>query len=89
MKNKVLIKLSVPEINGTFDIFIPTNELIWKIKKLIVKSVNDLTGESLDLSKDYVLLNAHTGQVYTNNITIFETDIRNATELVLILQKSN
>ena len=87
MKNKVLIKLIVPEVDSTFDLFIPTNELIWKIKKLVTKSINDLTGDSLDMSKDYILINKLTGQIYQNNATIFNTDIRNATELVLLLEK--
>ena len=82
MKNKVLIKLIVPEIDNTFDLFIPTNELIWKIKKLVTKSINDLTGDSLDISRDYILKNKLTGQIKSNNLTVFNTDIRNATELV-------
>lgn len=88
MKNKVLIKLTAPEIDYSFDIFIPTNELVWKIKKLIVKSINDLTGVGLDLNVDYILLNQTTCQVYPNNITIYQTDIRNATELILLLEKN-
>ena len=88
MNNKVLIKLIVPEIDNTFDLFIPTNELIWKIKKLVTKSINDLTGDSLDISRDYILINKLTGQIYSNNLTVFNTDIRNATELVLILEKN-
>ena len=35
MNNKVLIKLIVPEIDEEFDIFIPVNEIIWKIKKCL------------------------------------------------------
>ena len=88
MKNKVLIKLIVPEIDNVFDLFIPTNELIWKIKKLVIKSINDLIGDSLNMNANYILINKLTGQIYENNITIFNTDIRNATELVLILEKN-
>ena len=38
MKDKVLIKLIVPEIDKTFDLFLPVNELIWKVKKLFGKN---------------------------------------------------
>ena len=38
MENKVLIKLLVPALDRNFDLFIPVNELIWKINKLMVKS---------------------------------------------------
>ena len=36
MNNKVLVKLLVPELNSSFDIFLPVNELIWKIKRMLV-----------------------------------------------------
>lgn len=84
MNNKVLVKLIVPELDHTFDIFIPVNELIWKVKKLLVKSVSDLLGVPLDLNQQYVLMNQSTGKVYDNNQVIIDTDIRNATELVLL-----
>ena len=84
MNNKVLIKLIVPEIDETFDLFIPVNELIWKIKKLAAKAINDLTGGSLDLEKDYVLINKNNNTIYDNNAVVINTDIRNATELLII-----
>jgi len=31
MKNKVLVHVLVPELDADFDLFIPVNELIWKI----------------------------------------------------------
>ena len=86
MKNKVLIKIIVPEIDEKFDIFIPVNELIWKIKKLIIKSINDLTNNSLYMCDNCFLINKLTSQVYSNNEFVINTDIRNATELILILK---
>lgn len=88
MKNKVLIKLIVPEIDFFFDLFVPTNEILWKVKKMIIKSINDLTGDSLDSTKEYVLINKTTGQIYSENITIYNSDIRNASELILIQEKN-
>ena len=84
MKNKVLVKLIVPEIDSNFDLFIPVNELIWKIKKLMIKSISDLTGGAIDTSKDYVLINKTSSTIYQNNQIVINTDIRNATELILI-----
>ena len=89
MKNKILIKLYVPEIDFTFDVFIPVNELIWKIKKLLVKSVSDLTGGTLDTSKDFTLINKVTSEVYDNNLLVINTNIRNASELILLSVKSS
>ena len=87
LKNKVLIKLIVPELDSTFDIFIPVNEIMWKVKKLIVKSVSDLSGEVLDTNKEYLFINKETSECYNNNLTVLNTNIRNATELVMLSQK--
>lgn len=84
MKNKVLIKLIVPEIDSTFDIFIPVNELVWKVKRLILKSIADLSNIKLEQNIDYILLNKDTCKIYNNNEIIINTDIRNSTELILI-----
>lgn len=83
VENKVLIKLIVPEIDEIFDVFVPVNELIWKIKKMLVKSVIDITNCSLSLDSNYVLLNKQTGRIYNNNDILIDTDIRNAYELIL------
>ena len=58
MNNKVLVKLLVPELNSSFDIF-------------------------LNPKNSYVLINAISGICYTDNITIHQTDIRNASTLIL------
>ncbi len=87
MNNKVLIKLIVPELDNDYDIFIPVNEIIWKIKKLIVKSISDLSGIELDLRQEYTLLNKQNNRIYDNNEIVINTDIRNSTELLLISNK--
>ena len=84
MKNKVLIKLMVPEIDITFDVFIPVNESIWKIKKILAKCITDLTKINFDTEKSYVLINKDTCQIYDNNVIVINTDIRNCTELLFV-----
>ncbi len=84
MKNKVLIKLIVPELDATFDVFIPVNELVWKVKKLILKSVSDLDNINISNNLDCILINKDNSKVYNNNEIILETDIRNSSELILI-----
>lgn len=88
MKNKILIKIIVPSLQESFDVFIPVNEQLWKINKLVTKSIYDLAEHNFDMQNDnYVFINKDTGMVYNNNDIIVDTDIRNATELVMI--KSN
>ena len=89
MNNKVLIKLNVPDLNQTYDVFIPVNEMVWKIVKLIIKAVADLSGDSLDTTREYILINAETGRIYQNNEIIIDTEIRNSTELILLSCATN
>lgn len=84
MKNKVLIKLYVPKLNLNFDMFIPVNEYVWKVNKLIVNSINDMTSDKLDLNEDYYLINVQSGIIYQNNQIIINTDIRHSSSLVLM-----
>lgn len=87
MKNKVLIKLMFIEFDMKFDIFIPVNELVWKIKKIIQKSVSDLTNIPLDIRTEYLLINKDNGRIYNNNEVVINTDIRNGTELIFLSQQ--
>lgn len=84
MTNKVLIKLYVPTLGKTYDVFVPVNEIVWKVNKLIVKSVSDLSDGMFPLNKNYALINVESGRIYNNNEIIINTDIRNYTKLALI-----
>jgi len=87
MKNKVLVKMIIPEIGEEYDMFLPVNELVWKVKMLSVKAISDLTDGVLKLTNEYLLINAQTGYIYKNNEIIINTDIRNSTELFLLTVK--
>ena len=89
MKNKVLVKIVVPEIDAEFDIYIPVNELVWRVKKLVAKCISDLTADTFDFSKEYVFINPKTNQIYGENDVILNTDIRNCTSLILISQSNS
>ncbi len=84
MNNKVLIKLIVPELDCSYDLFIPVNEVIWKIKKLITRSIYDLTNGDIDLEKEYILIDKNTSEQYDNNAIVIDTNIKNASELIFL-----
>jgi len=84
MNNKVLVKILFVEWDESFDVFLPVNELIWRLKKLILKSISDLTRNDLDNYADYILINKNNSIIYDNNEILIDTDIRNGTELLLI-----
>jgi len=83
VKNKVLVKLFIPEIDTFFDVFIPVNEVVWKLKKMLVKVVSDVVNVDLDINRDYILINSDNNRIYKNNEIVIDTDIRNACELIL------
>ena len=87
MINKVLIKLIVPAAGQAYDIFIPVNELVWKINKLIVKSISDISDNVINPKNKYVFINKNTNRIYDSNDIIINTDIRNGTELILLKVK--
>ena len=82
LKNKVLIKLIIPKLDTNYDLFIPVNESIYKIKKLIIKSIS--TKENINNNSNYLLINKTNSRIYQNNEIVINTDIRNASELILV-----
>ena len=84
MNNKVLIKLIMPGYDISYDLFIPVNEVIWKLKKLILKSVQDLSGINVNNNVEYLFINKDNSRIYNNNEIVINTDIRNGTELILM-----
>ena len=84
MMNKVLIKLYVPTLGENYDIYIPVNEMVWKVSRLIVKLISDMSNDNFSIDKDYALINIDTGMIYNNNDIIINTDIRNASRLLLV-----
>jgi len=83
MKNKVLIKLILPEFDIEYDVFIPVNELMWKIKILLIAALEDIFKISLS-QKEFYVINKENCKIYDNNEIVINTDIRNGTELILI-----
>jgi len=84
MNNKVLVNIVVPEIGNSFDVFLPVNEQVWKISKLISKVISDMVGVNLSTKDNYIFINTETGVIYPSNDIIADTDIRNGTELILL-----
>ena len=87
MKNKVLIKMEVPSLDKSFDLFIPVNELIWRIISLTISSCYEMLGYSYDQNRKCVLINKKTNEIYNPNSTIYDSTIRNGTELIAVFIK--
>ena len=84
MKNKVLIKLLIPEIDEVYDIYIPVNKRIGSTILLINKAVSEISSGQYLCSDEYSLYNRETGDKYDAKLVVRDTDIKNGTNLILI-----
>ena len=84
IKNKVLVELVVPEIDKTYQIYLPINKKIGNIINLLNEAVFELSNGELPQSKSNSLYNVDTLEKYLPDILLINTNIRNGTRLVLI-----
>ena len=84
MKNKILIELIVPEIEKTYNVYIPINRRIGNVISLLNKSVYELSNGVYKENNKAGLYNRDTGTKYNINYLVRATDIRNGTSLVLL-----
>ena len=83
MKNKVFIKLKVPEIDKDYDLYLPVNKKIGNIVILLNEAIHDLSNEEIELSENNKLYNEKTLELYSPDVLLLNTNIRNGTVLVL------
>ena len=82
--DKILVKLYVPEIDAEYDVLLPLNKKIYNIIMLLVKAVNEFSGNYYKPTKMPNLYNKLTAENYDVNLTLNDSNIRNGTEIVLI-----
>ena len=85
MEYKVLVRLFVPEIEEEYEIYIPINKPVGEIVKSINQLTNSMSTGILPIKDEIYLINRHTGVCYSSDALVRDTDIRNGTELVMIL----
>ena len=79
--NKVLISLFIPAIDKKYDVWIPVNKKVYNVIILLIKGIKD---QNYNPENMPLLYNKVTGECYDLNLNVQETDIKNATELILI-----
>lgn len=84
MNNKVLVELTVPEIEKTFTVYLPVNKKIGNIIILLNKAIHELSNGEILLSNSNILYNGETGELYQSDILLINTNIRNGTRLILL-----
>lgn len=84
IKNKVFVKLEVPEIDRVYDIYLPVNKKIGNIINLLNQAIYEMTNGELALSKENALYNKTTKERYSPDVLLLNTSIRNGTVLILV-----
>lgn len=87
MNDKVNIQLVVPEIEQYYNLYIPVNKKIYEVIDLIVKAISELSEGIYPKDISSELINATTREIYDLNSLVFDTNIRNGSQLVLLTKR--
>ncbi len=83
MEYKILIKLFLPELEQSYEMYIPVNRTVGQVIELMNKVVNDITLNIYPVKEGLQLMNRRDNTLYDYNELIRNTNIRNGTELVM------
>lgn len=84
MKNKILAKIYVPNIDKEYEIWLPINNKIDNIVNLLLKIINQYNCDNYKPIKKPHLYDKSTAKQYEGNLTLKELNIENGAELILI-----
>lgn len=84
INNHVFVKLLIPEIDQSFDIYLPINKKIGNIINLINEAISEMTNGEMIKSKSNKLYNKNTLEKYNPDTLLYNTNIRNGSVLILL-----
>ena len=84
MMNKILVSIYVPALEEQYDFWIPINKKIYKIILLLIKIINESSGDYYRPTTMPLLYDKLTAKPYDINMTVKDNQIGNGTEMILI-----
>lgn len=84
MKNKVLVELIVPELDEKFDLYIPINKKVGNIIVLLNRALKEMSNGVYINSNKSCIYSQSTGEKYPMDVLVRETNIRNASCLIIM-----
>ena len=84
MKYKVLVEVYVPELDVSYDLFIPSNKKVGNVVLLLVKAINELSEGAYPVSVNHALMNSDTCMIYDLDLNMKDAAILNGTKLILV-----
>ena len=84
MDYKVLVNLTIPEIDKNIDVYLPVNKKIGNIIILLNKAINELSEGTYPITNMCGLINLDTKELYNPDTLLVKTTIRNGSKLMII-----
>jgi len=82
--SKVLVEVSLPAAEKSFDIFVPSCSKMYEVNTLICTALNELSDGKFIGSESSILCDAESGNIFSVNMTVAELGIKNGSKLMLI-----
>ena len=84
MKNKILIEVVVPDIEESYNVFIPINKKVGNVALLISKAVQELTNSLYNENNANALYDSETGEILPPDKLVRDTAVKNGSKLILM-----
>lgn len=84
MDYKILVKVLVPEIEKTYEVYIPINRTVKQVYELLNKMIIEDTLGQYPVKEKVHVCNRFTSELYYPDDYIRDTTIRNGTQIVII-----
>ena len=82
--NKVLVSVYVPALEENYDFWLPINKKVYRIILLLIKIINESSGDYYRPTTMPLLYDKMTFHPYDINKTVKDNQIKNGTEIILI-----
>ena len=82
--NKLLIKVLVPKLETSYEIFVPIIKKMHRIRKQIIQAINELNDNALGIDDDILLYDKLTGEAFNLNAMVKDSGLKNGSELILV-----
>lgn len=82
--DKILVEIYVPAAHEKFDVLLPKSSKMGEIINLVATTFSQLLVGKYKKTKDALLCDANTGDIYDVNQSVQELHIQNGAKLMLI-----
>lgn len=83
--NKFLITAIIPTLELEFNVYIPNNQKVGTIKKYLLQTIKELTGNIFYKNElDTILLERNSGKELDSNMYVKDSGIKNGSKIIIV-----